>query len=193
MQISVLAGNKMKEKNNTLIFIDETQVYPHLLTLLKFWSQDNRFTYVASGSLLGVTLSETTSRPMGSIRKVQMFPLDFEEFLYANGVNKLVISVLRKNPNHWNRLMNRCTTKCSICLRNVCCLVVCLMQSIPISLKKIQAVREIQSEIHEYYAADAAKYGDDKKLRIRRIDDLIPANIEKKEAGRGAKHREQLG
>ena len=86
----------MKNKENTLIFIDEIQAYPHLLTLLKFLSQDNKFTYIASGSLLGVTLSQTTSIPMGSIRKVRMFPLDFEEFLYANGMNELAISSMRK-------------------------------------------------------------------------------------------------
>ena len=77
LQVSMLFGNKMKEKENTLIFIDEIQAYPHLLTLLKFLAQDNKFTYIASGSLLGVTLSDTTSIPMGSIRKVRMFPLDF--------------------------------------------------------------------------------------------------------------------
>ena len=80
LQISMLHGDKMKRKENTLIFIDEIQVYPHLLTLLKFLVKDDRYTYIASGSLLGVTLSETTSNPMGSIRKVRMFPLDFEEF-----------------------------------------------------------------------------------------------------------------
>ena len=92
LQVSMLAGDKMKKKENTLIFIDEIQEYPHLLTLLKFLAQDNKFTYVASGSLLGVTLSQTTSIPMGSIRKVRMFPLDFEEFLYVNGMNEIVIS-----------------------------------------------------------------------------------------------------
>ena len=73
LQVSMLEGQKMKERENTLIFIDEIQAYPHLLTLLKFLREDNRFTYIASGSLLGVTLSETTSIPMGSIRKVRMF------------------------------------------------------------------------------------------------------------------------
>lgn len=67
----MIAGDKMKDKDNTLIFIDEIQAYPQLLTLLKFLSQDSGFTYIASGSLLGVTLSETTSIPMGSIRKVR--------------------------------------------------------------------------------------------------------------------------
>ena len=96
LQVSMTDGEKMGSKEDTLIFIDEIQAYPHLLTLLKFLSQDNKFTYIASGSLRGVTLSQTTSIPMGSIRKVRMFPLDFEEFLYANGMNELVISSMRK-------------------------------------------------------------------------------------------------
>lgn len=50
LQVSMLAGDKMKDKENTLIFLDEIQAYPHLLTLLKFLSQDNRYTYIASGS-----------------------------------------------------------------------------------------------------------------------------------------------
>ena len=49
LQISMLAGDKMQEKANTLIFIDEIQAYPHLLTLLKFLFQDNQFTYIAKG------------------------------------------------------------------------------------------------------------------------------------------------
>ena len=69
LQLSMIAGNKLKEKENTLIFLDEIQAYPHLLTLLKFLNQDNRFTYIASGSLLGVTLSQTSSIPMGSSLK----------------------------------------------------------------------------------------------------------------------------
>ena len=90
LQVSMLAGNKMGKKSDTLIFIDEIQAYPHLLTLLKFLSQDGKFTFIASGSLLGVTLSQTTSIPMGSIRKVRMFPLDFEEFLWATGCEQSI-------------------------------------------------------------------------------------------------------
>lgn len=67
LQVSMIAGEKMKDKENTLIFIDEIQAYPHLLTLLKFLKQDDKFTYIASGSLLGVTLAKTTSVPIGSI------------------------------------------------------------------------------------------------------------------------------
>src|SRR5665647_180278 len=61
LRLSTLAGNKMKEKKDTLIFIDEIQAYPQLLTLLKFLKDDDKYSYIASGSLLGVTLAKTTS------------------------------------------------------------------------------------------------------------------------------------
>lgn len=96
LQVSMLAGSQMKEKENTLIFIDEIQAYPHLLTLLKFLSQDDKFTYIASGSLLDVTLSNTSSIPMGSIRKIRMCPLDFEEFIRVLGLNDLTLSNTNK-------------------------------------------------------------------------------------------------
>ena len=59
LSLSTIAGNKLKDKQKTLIFIDEIQTYDHLLSLVKFLKQDDRFTYIASGSLLGVTLKET--------------------------------------------------------------------------------------------------------------------------------------
>ncbi len=81
LQLSMIAGDKMKDKDNTLIFIDEIQQYPQFLTMLKFLKQDDKFTYICSGSLLGVTLSKTTSIPIGSIDVVHMFPLDFKELI----------------------------------------------------------------------------------------------------------------
>lgn len=95
LQVSMIAGDRMNKKEDTIIFIDELQTYPELLTLLKFLQQDDKFTYIASGSLLGVTLAETTSIPMGSIKKIRMYPLDFEEFLYANGFNEFAITALK--------------------------------------------------------------------------------------------------
>jgi hypothetical protein len=181
MQVSMLYGNKMKEKETTLIFIDEIQVYPHLLTLLKFLQQDGRFTFIASGSLLGVTLSETTSIPMGSIRKIRMFPLDFEEFLYANGMNDFAVSALRKKYGQQEALDEAAHRKMLDLFRRYL-----LTGGMPdavnayITEKNIQKVREIQREIHEYYAADASKYDAERKLKIRRIYDLIPSNMENK-------------
>ena len=181
LQVSMLAGDKMKEKENTLIFIDEIQAYPYLLTLLKFLSQDDRFTYIASGSLLGVTLSQTTSIPMGSIRKVRMFPLDFEEFLNANGINEIAISALRKKFEKLESLDESMHNKMMDLFKKYL-LVGGLPEAVNsyLSDKNIQSVREIQREIHDYYAADASKYDSEKKLKIRRIYDLIPSNMENK-------------
>lgn len=181
LQVSMLAGSKMKRKANTLIFIDEIQAYPHLFTLLKFLSQDDKFTFIASGSLLGVTLSQTTSIPMGSIRKVRMFPLDFEEFLYANEVNKTVISAMRKKFEKLETLDESMHEKMMDLFRKYL-----LVGGLPdavnsyLAEKNIQAVREIQREIHDYYAADASKYDEENKLKIRRVYDLIPSNMENK-------------
>lgn len=181
LAVSMLAGDRMKEKENTLIFIDEIQAYPHLLTLLKFLAQDDRFTYIASGSLLGVTLAQTTSIPMGSIRMVRMFPLDFEEFLYANGMNALVVSSLRKKYERQDSLDEATHAKVLDMFRKYL-----LVGGMPdavnafVTEKNIQLVRQIQSEIYAYYAADASKYDDGRKLKIRRIYDLIPSNLENK-------------
>ena len=181
LQVSMLEGNKMKEKENTLIFIDEIQVYPQLLTLLKFLSQDNKYTFIASGSLLGVTLSQTTSIPMGSIRKVRMFPLDFEEFLYANGMNEVAIKTMRSKFERLEALDEPMHNKMMDLFRKFL-----LVGGLPdavnsyLSEKNIQSVREIQKEIHDYYAADASKYDEERKLMIRRIYDLIPSFMESK-------------
>ncbi|MGM9550765.1 MAG: AAA family ATPase, partial [Clostridia bacterium] len=96
LQVSMLAGDKMRDKDTTLIFLDEIQAYPHLLTLLKFLKQDDKFNYIASGSLLGITLAQTTSIPIGSIEVKRMYPLDFEEFLISQGFNDFSIKSLRK-------------------------------------------------------------------------------------------------
>lgn len=191
LQVSMLHGDKMKQKENTLIFIDEIQAYPHLLTLLKFLSQDDKFTYIVSGSLLGVTLSETTSIPMGSIRKVRMFPLDFEEFLYANGVNDHVVNVMRRKFEALESLDENMHKKLMDLFRKYL-----LVGGMPDAVnayleeKNIVQVREIQNEIHEYYAADASKYGGERKLKIRRIYDLIPSNMENKKKRLVAQHIE---
>ncbi|MFA6816634.1 MAG: AAA family ATPase [Lentisphaeria bacterium] len=181
LQISMLAGNKMKSKEDTLIFIDEIQAYPHLLTLLKFLASDDKYTYIASGSLLGVTLSQTTSIPIGSIRKVRMFPLDFEEFLYANGMNDMMISALQSKFQKLESLDEEMHNKIMGLFRRFL-LAGGLPDAVNAFLKShnIQRIREIQSEIHDYYAADASKYDDERKLKIRRIYDLIPSNMENK-------------
>lgn len=131
--------------------------------------------------MLGVTLSQTTSIPMGSIQKIQMYPLDFEEFLYANGMNEFVISTLRNKFNHLEKLDESMHNKMMDLFKKYL-----LVGGMPdaintyLSEKNIVSVRNIQAEIHEYYASDASKYSLENKLKISRIYDLIPSNMENK-------------
>ena len=181
LQVSMLAGNKMKERENTLIFIDEIQVYPHLITMLKFLKNDNKFSYIASGSLLGVTLNETTSIPIGSIERKQMYPLDFEEFLISQGFNSYAINALKSKFERQESLDETMHEKVMDLFKKYL-----LIGGLPdavnsyIKDKNIVNVRTIQSEIHGYYGADASKYDSEKKLKIRRIYDQIPSNLENK-------------
>lgn len=181
LQVSMKDGDKMDKKENTLIFLDEIQVYPQLLTLLKFLKRDDRYTYIASGSLLGVTLRKTTSIPIGSITVKQMYPLDFEEFLVANGFNQIAIDSLRAKFNKRESLDEPTHNKVMDLFRKYL-LVGGLPDAINTYLesKNIVNVRNIQREIHEYYGDDASKYDTDNKLKIKRIFDMIPSNMENK-------------
>ena len=181
LQVSMLAGDKMKDKGNTLIFLDEIQAYPHLLTLLKFLKQEDKFTYIASGSLLGVTLSKTTSIPIGSIEVKHMFPLDFEEFLFANGFNAFAIQSLYKKFVKLESLDESVHARLMDLFKKYL-----LVGGLPDAVnsyladKNIVNVRTIQNEIHEYYAIDASKYDEENRLKIRRIYDMIPSTLENK-------------
>lgn len=80
----MVAGQQINVNDDTLVFLDEIQEYPQYLTMLKFLREDRKYRFIASGSLLGVTLKSTTSIPAGSVIVKQMFQLDFEEFLIVN-------------------------------------------------------------------------------------------------------------
>lgn len=180
-RISAIVNEKLGNKEDTLIFFDEIQQYPHLLTLLKSLQQEDRYTYVASGSLLGVTLRTTTSIPMGSIRKIRMFPLDFEEFLLANGFGKDAISVMETrflNEESMDEEMHDYVMG----LFKRYLLVGGLPEAVNayISTHNIWKVREIHRGTIEYYKADASKYDSDHRLKIARIYDMIPSNLTNK-------------
>jgi len=134
-QLSTVAGDKMREKENTLIFLDEIQTYPHLLTMLKFLKQDDRFTYIASGSLLGVTLKKTSSIPIGSVEVKRMYPLDFEEFLLANGLAAMRSTGCVKASLPGRRSKRPCTRRCSDCSNDTCSSAACPTRSIRILRK----------------------------------------------------------
>ena len=183
MALSIIAGDKMKERENTLVFIDEIQAYDHLLTLVKFLMKEKRFTYIASGSLLGVTLKNTQSVPIGSLDVQHMYPMDFEEFLYANGVGKIAIDAMRESFNKQEALSGAMHNKMMDLFKKYL-LVGGLPKAVEtfVESRNVIEFRSIQKEAHDLYGIDASKYEEEhnKKLKIRRIFDMIPSNLENK-------------
>lgn len=167
--------------DDTLIFLDEIQTYPRLLTLLKFLRQEGRYRFIASGSELGIALAQTPSVPLGSVSIKQMFPLDFEEFLWASGVGEAQIEEIRA---HFSRKESLPDNLHKLMLGHFKYYL--LVGGLPEAVNAFMAdrdiirVRGIQSDIHELYKIDASQYDADHKLAIRKIYDLIPSNLENK-------------
>lgn len=179
VRLSAVAGRRLGTKDNTLVFLDEIQAYPPLLTLLKFLCDDSRFTYIVSGSLLGVTMHKTLSVPGGRIQTVHMYPLDFEEFLWANGVGDEVVDSMRmrfKNRESHDDGLHRRMLE----LFKTYLLIGGLPQAVNtyVDSQNIYRVRKIHEEIYTLYREDASQYSIEEKLHIRRIYDLIPSNME---------------
>ena len=181
MQLGAIAGNRLGTKNNTLVFLDEIQSYPHLMTMLKFLNQEARYTYIASGSQLGVALSESASVPIGSVEVEEMYPLDFEEFLLAMNCGQETIDGVREKflagESLNESLHNYMLQQFKIYL---------LVGGMPDAINKflenrnMSHVRKVQRDIHELYRIDASQYDEEKKLLIRKIYDMIPSIMENK-------------
>lgn len=180
-KVSLVAGNKMHQKEDTLIFIDEIQAYPDLLTLLKFLKDDDKYNYIVSGSQLGIALNETLSKPGGRMRKVRMYPMDFEEFLWANGVGEDAISTIAEHFQAREALDEGSHNFIMDLFRKYL-----LVGGLPdavnayVSSRNLVEVRKVHEEIHSLYKEDCSQYDKEHKLVIRRVYDLIPSNLENK-------------
>lgn len=181
MRLSNYYTKPLGNKNDTLVFLDEIQSYPHLLTMLKFLNQEGRYRFIASGSQLGIALSQTPSVPLGSIVIEQMFPLDFEEFLWATGVSDEWISHIRQCFEQ-DQAVDETTHNLLLKRFQYYLLVGGLPDAINRYLedRNMTRVRAIHRDIYNLYRIDASQYDSDHKLKIRRIYDLIPSNLENK-------------
>ncbi|MDE6445179.1 MAG: AAA family ATPase [Muribaculaceae bacterium] len=179
--LGIVAGERLGDAADTLVFLDEIQKYPHLLTMLKFLREERRYRYVASGSLLGVTLKRSTSIPMGSITILKMYPLDFEEFLIANGVGIAAIDNMRQSFEAKESLSEGIHDKIMSLFKRYL-----LVGGMPdavnayLETRNIVKVRAIQREIHDLYVVDASQYDEEHHLKIERIYNLVPSNMENK-------------
>ena len=181
MRLSNFYTEPLGDKTDTLIFLDEIQSYPHLMTLLKFLNQESRYRFIASGSQLGVALSETPSVPLGSVTIAQMYPLDFEEFLWATGISKEWIENIREHFIH-EQSLDESTHNILLKRFQYYLLVGGLPEAINNYLadRNMVRVRQTHRDIHNLYRIDASQYDEGHKLKIRKIYDLIPSNLENK-------------
>ena len=181
MRLSNYCKKPLGDKSNTLIFLDEIQSYPHLMTMLKFLNQESRYRFIASGSQLGVALAQTPSVPLGSVSIEQMYPLDFEEFLWATGISKEWLDTIREKFLK-RETLDENTHKMLMKRFQYYLLIGGLPEAVNRYLndRNMMGVRKIHRDIHELYRIDASQYDEEHKLAIRKIYDLIPSNLENK-------------
>lgn len=98
MMSAFVGANVRFIPHETVIVLDEIQECPRARAALKFFKLDGRFDVLATGSLLGISgyRSEDYSVPVGYETIIDMFPLDFEEFLWANGIEDSLIALLKQ-------------------------------------------------------------------------------------------------
>ena len=180
LQVSAMFGDKLNTIDDTIIFLDEIQVYPHLISMLKTLKQEGRFRYIASGSLLGITLRHIFI-PMGSIEEVKMYPMDFEEFLLANNVGINIIDYLKDcfinlkpiNEGTHKFILNK--FKEYLISGGLPDSVVAMVED-----KNIFKVRNNQTMTYNYYKDDASQYDSEHILKIKRIYEMLPSYMENK-------------
>jgi predicted AAA+ superfamily ATPase len=165
--------------NETILFIDEVQEIADIVTRIKFWVDDGRFKYILSGSLLGIELKNLRSAPVGYLEEIQMYPLDFEEFLFASGVTEQTIEYLKKCFNERTPIGDIINNKMMEHFRRYL-----VVGGMPDAVKEytetgnIGNVNAIQHNIIELYKQDFTKYeSKEKKLKLISIYDLMPSEL----------------
>lgn len=184
MLLSALLGDKATfEAGETVLILDEIQECPEARTALKFFHLDGRYDVIGTGSLLGVRGygKEPRSVPVGSETVMDMYPLDFEEFLWANGIEDRMIDVLRnclqKETPVQEALQNR--------MRELL-LQYTVVGGMPeavqtfVDTKRADEVLRIQRDIIRSYEDDMVKYADRKdKANIKECFQSIPKQLAK--------------
>lgn len=179
LMISAIAKEKLIP-GETLIFIDEVQEAPEIVTAIKFLVEKSNYDFILSGSLLGVELNNIRSFPVGYLDTVTMFPLDFEEYCGAVGIPDTVFNNARKafvskkpvDAFLHEQLMRQFFEY--LIVGGMPAVVSAFVEN-----KNIQEVRSIQENIIRLYKKDITKYAKDDKLHIKNIYDLIPSELNK--------------
>ena len=166
------------DSENTLLIFDEIQEVPKALTSLKYFCENARqYHILAAGSLLGVALHEGTSFPVGKVDFIDLYPLNFQEFLIAIGEEKLV-NIL--NEKDWD-LINIFKDKFISYLREYY-----FIGGMPaavnkyIETKDYKKVRNVQLKLLQAYEEDFSKHApNDIVPRLKMLWNSIPAQLAK--------------
>lgn len=165
----------------TLIFFDEIQDYPDIMTWVKALVDEGRFMYALSGSLLGLELKDIRSVPVGYMDEYQMYPLDFEEFIRNIGVTEEVLASVKEA---WEQLkpVDAYIHGKLMRLFNLYLIVGGMPAAVQkyVDTNDLQHVIQEQQAILNLYKKDIAKYDPDNKLYINDIFDLIPSELNAK-------------
>lgn len=182
LQFVEVLKNQRITAGKTLIFFDEIQACEKALTALKyFYEQAPEYHVVAAGSLLGVAVNRKKySYPVGKVDEMTLYPLDFEEFLWAAGKEELAIKIREHYasneamPQAWHEMALELYDRYFI-VGGMPAAVVEYMAS-----GSFIAVQQIQNNIFNQYVADMAKYADSAtSVKIRACYNSIPAQLAK--------------
>lgn len=167
--------------NHTLIFFDEVQECLKVRTAIKFLVDDGRFDYIESGSLLGVTYQDVISFPVGYEDPQVMYPMDFEEFALALGVQKATFEVLEK-AYQTKTPVDDFIHKEMLRVFQFYCVVGGMPAVVQefVNSNDMGKVLNIQKGIIELYRKDVQKYSQKGKEKIQMIFDAIPAELNNK-------------
>ncbi len=179
MQLSAYDTKNTILPKKTLIFFDEVQKCPDALTALKSFAMDGNYDVIASGSMLGVTLHEVSSYPVGYVKTLYMKPLSFEEFLWANNFTEKQIKSYKdfyKNEKEMLPLVHDTLT--NMFLQYI------IVGGMPEAVSKfiethdIGLVLQVQRDILEDYNKDVAKYASSNiKEKVRECYKSIPDQL----------------
>ena len=165
---------------DTIVFLDEIQFYPNIMTLLKPLRLEKKYRYIVSGSLLGITLRQSFI-PMGSITERRMFPMDFEEFLWANNYSEETIDYLCDCFNNLTPISDSVHRYTLRLFQDYL-----LSGGLPDAVtqyvinRNVIEMRRVHEEIFSFYKDDCSKYDQEHMLKIRKIYDLMSSNMANK-------------
>lgn len=168
-------------KGETLIFFDEVQRCPEIVTAIKFLVDEGSYRYILSGSLLGVELKDLRSEPVGYMGVKDMYPLDFEEFVSCVGVGGNVVDSLRHAWEEHIPVDSFVHSKMMELFR-----LYLIIGGMPAAVSKymesnnLQEVMAVQQDIIRLYKRDIAQYDPANKLYIEDIFRLIPPELNAK-------------